>query len=350
MSRTGTLVCGILNVTPDSFSDGGQYYGEEGSIAAALRHAEEMVLQGADMIDIGGESTRPGSVAVTPAEEGRRVVPVIRAIRGSSIAGNCVISVDTRSGGVARAAVEAGADVVNDVSGGRFDPTMLATVGELHVPYVVMHSRGTPQTMTRPEYTVYGDLVSEVGAELNEQLALVDGVLPRWLQWVDPGVGFAKGEEDNLKLLRPASIRRLRGLVGGRVVLVGASRKRFLGSIVDRRDRWVEGQVQGQGQGEGRGLGEEKNEGRERGMQDKTIAPMSAAAPAPATASTPASTSATAPAPAPVSMTDRRVAELDWATSATTALAVMGGARVVRVHCVGGARRVCDVLDAVNRQ
>ena len=139
---------------------------------------------------------------------------------------------DTRNADVAKAAVEAGADMINDVSGGTHDVNMFKTVGALNVPYVLMHTRGTPQTMTNVEHTTYGpDLVGEIGTEINIQLMQANEHLPKWLQIVDPGIGFAKNFKENVKLLESKNLQRLNTLVGHRMLFVGASRKRFLGEF-----------------------------------------------------------------------------------------------------------------------
>ena len=139
---------------------------------------------------------------------------------------------DTRNADVAKAAVEAGADMINDVSGGTHDVAMFETVGALNVPYVLMHTRGTPQTMTSIAHTTYGpDLLGEIGAELDVQLVQANAYLPKWLQIVDPGIGFAKNSKENLRLLQQENLQRLSALVGHRMLFVGASRKRFLGEL-----------------------------------------------------------------------------------------------------------------------
>ena len=205
---------GVLNVTPDSFSDGGLFFDPD----AAVAQGQAMVAGGADIVDVGGESTRPGAAPVDEAEELRRVVPVVE-----SLAGRVTVSVDTTKAGVARAAVEAGAGLVNDVSG-----RLWSVAAELGVGWVSMHMRGTPADMQ--ERTSYDDVVGEVrdftvGAARQALEAGVPEV------WVDPGIGFAKTAEQNLVLLA-----RLAELVGaaedvGAKVLVGTSRKSFLGSF-----------------------------------------------------------------------------------------------------------------------
>jgi dihydropteroate synthase len=222
-----THVMGILNVTPDSFSDGGAF----DSLTGALAQATAMVHQGADILDIGGESTRPGSDPVSEAEERQRVVPVIRALRAKPLFDKMPISVDTMKAAVARAAIEAGADFVNDVSGGMADPEMLAVVADLGCPIVLMHMRGTPNTMQ--QMTEYGDVVEEVRDRLAELVnqAVAAGV-SRDVIAIDPGIGFAKTAMQNLPLLR--ELRSFHTL--GCPVLVGVSRKSFLGKILDRPD------------------------------------------------------------------------------------------------------------------
>lgn len=223
-----TLVMGILNVTPDSFSDGGVYF----SIEAAIVRAMQMVEDGADMIDIGGESTRPGSAPVEPVEQIRRIVPVIKEI-ASEI--DIPISIDTTSYEVARAALEAGAGMINDISGLRFDPDMAKLAAGAKVPVVLMHMRGTPATMqVLPEY---GDAVKEIKAFLRTQMetAVAGGIEPDKLI-LDPGIGFGKRLEDNLALL--ARIEEFYDL--HRPILVGHSRKGFIGKLTgqtpDNRD------------------------------------------------------------------------------------------------------------------
>lgn len=227
-NKTSTVVMGILNATPDSFSDGGI---DAGSVEAAVERAVRMREEGAGIIDIGGESTRPGADEVGEEEELRRVVPIIQGIRAHDK--DTLLSIDTRRAGVARAAVEAGVDIVNDVSGGGFDSKMLATVAALDVPYIIMHMRGTPQTMMQRQHSTYNeDAVEEVCGELWGAVgrAEEEGVR-RWSMLVDPGIGFAKGLEVNMALLRGLDCvcERMVGLP----VLVGVSRKKFLGTLCD---------------------------------------------------------------------------------------------------------------------
>jgi dihydropteroate synthase/2-amino-4-hydroxy-6-hydroxymethyldihydropteridine diphosphokinase len=227
-----TMIMGILNVTPDSFSDGGNL---KGSVDMAVKAAMQMVEDGADIIDIGGESTRPGAEEVRVEEEMLRTIPVIREIRTGQVfkdrkVSDIPISIDTRHAEVARAAVEAGADIVNDVSGGTFDSKMLETVAELRVPIVLMHSRGTPETMQG--LTEYDSVVGDVARELLERSRCAEYAgIPRWNQVLDPGIGFAKDLKGNLILLRHMST--LRSLLGDAPILLGTSRKRFIATIAN---------------------------------------------------------------------------------------------------------------------
>ncbi|HSD10233.1 MAG TPA: dihydropteroate synthase [Candidatus Binatia bacterium] len=212
-------ILGILNVTPDSFSDGGRFFDADAAITQAHRLAEE----GADVLDVGGESTRPGASPVDEAEELRRVLPVIERIRGLR-----PISIDTTKAAVAVRAIAAGAEVVNDVSAATADPQMLAVVAERGAGIILMHRKGTPQTMDR--LARYGDVVREVKAFLSTRIeaALAAGVARDRIA-VDPGIGFAKNATHNLTLL--ARIDEIAAL--GFPVVVGVSRKRFLGCLLD---------------------------------------------------------------------------------------------------------------------
>jgi len=228
---TQTYVMGILNVTPDSFSDGGEFT----RLDRAVLHATAMAKAGVDWIDIGGQSTRPGAVEVTPAVEQERVLPVIAALRKNPLFDAIPLSIDTYRASVAAAAIAAGADLVNDVTGGNYDPMMLSTVATLDVPYVLMHMRGTPKTMQ--SLTNYANVVAEVGEMLREQAhrAIAAGIAPHHLI-LDPGIGFAKTYEQNLELLR--NLPQLKAL--GYPLLLGVSRKSFIGKILNReqpRDR-----------------------------------------------------------------------------------------------------------------
>jgi dihydropteroate synthase len=214
-----TLVMGVLNVTPDSFSDGGRYLDP----AVAVDHGRALVAEGADLVDVGGESTRPGATRPSPEEEEDRVLPVVRALAGDGV----LVSVDTMRASVASAAVEAGAVLVNDVSGGLADEAMLSTVAGLDVAYVLMHWRAHSTQMQR--FTDYGDVVADVSAELRERLdaAAQAGVRPERVA-VDPGIGFSKTADQNWDVL--AGMERLHDL--GHPVLIATSRKRFLGALL----------------------------------------------------------------------------------------------------------------------
>ena len=215
----GPFIMGIVNATPDSFSDGGCYAEPAAAVDRALRLADE----GADLVDLGGESTRPGAAAVSAADETRRVVPVIERLRARGFA--LPISVDTVKPEVARAALDAGADLVNDVQG-LADPVLAALVAERGVPAVVMHTRGTPADMAAR--AVYRDVVEEVAAELGAALARAERAgVPRARIVLDPGLGFAKTAEHSVALL--AGLSRLRAL--GCPILVGPSRKSFIGRL-----------------------------------------------------------------------------------------------------------------------
>ena len=218
-----TLVVGVVNVTPDSFSDGGQWLDP----AAAITHGLDLLAEGADIIDIGGESTRPGAIRPEVSEELRRVLPVIRELAAT---GACV-SIDTMRAAVAAPAIAAGARLVNDVSGGKADPGMLALVAESGVPFVCMHWRGHSEDMQSK--ATYADVVTEVISELRTQLdaATRVGVAPDKLI-IDPGFGFAKTAEHNWQLLQ-----RLEEFdVLERPMLAGVSRKTFLGRLLARAD------------------------------------------------------------------------------------------------------------------
>jgi len=218
-ARRRPLVMGVLNMTPDSFSDGGQFASPE----VASEFALQMIDSGADWIDIGGESTRPGSSPVSSDEQIRRVVPAIEAIAGRS---DTLLSIDTTRAAVAKGACEAGAGLVNDISAGRDDPKMFALAAALGLPIILMHMRGTPKTMQ--ENPVYADVVGEVEQFLIErrEAAIAAGVKPDRILF-DPGIGFGKTDQHNLELLRATS--RLASL--GSPLVIGASRKGFIGRI-----------------------------------------------------------------------------------------------------------------------
>ncbi|MCY7411747.1 MAG: dihydropteroate synthase [Salinibacterium sp.] len=276
------LVLGILNVTPDSFSDGGQYE----SLTAAVDRGIQLQQQGADIVDIGGESTRPGAERVSAVEEQRRVIPVIRELAARQVR----VSIDTMNASTARAAVAAGASIINDVSGGLADPQMYSVVADADVYYIAMHWRGHSRTMN--ELAKYADVVTEVRAELAERLDAMDAAglkLNRVI--LDPGLGFAKTAEHNWSLL--ARLDELAEL--GRPLLVGASRKRFLGDLI--------GDLPGE---------------------------LLPAAPAPSRASS------------PVPATELR----DAATAATSVLAASAGAWGVRVHDVASTTLALAVWSA----
>ncbi|MEH1821600.1 MAG: dihydropteroate synthase [Nostoc sp.] len=219
-----TYLMGILNVTPDSFSDGGEF----NTTSAALLQAQALVAAGADIIDVGGQSTRPGAKQITLAEELERVLSVLEVLRPEI---SIPISVDTTRAAVARASVEAGADIINDISGGTFDSEMLPTVAELNVPMILMHIRGTPQTMQ--QQTDYQDLLGEIYSFLARQIKAATTVgidLDKII--IDPGIGFAKNYEQNLEIFR--GLRSLAVL--NCPILVGASRKSFIGRILNQPD------------------------------------------------------------------------------------------------------------------
>ena len=272
------LVMGVLNVTPDSFSDGGRFIDP----AAAVARAAQMAAEGADLIDVGGESTRPGSLPVEPAEQIRRVAPVLRAAR-ERVRG-VTFSIDTTRADVAAAALDAGAHVINDVSAGRDDPALLPLAARRGCPVVLMHMQGTPQTMQLNP--TYSDVTGEVAAFLRDRLAAATGAgVDPVNVLLDPGIGFGKTVRHNLELLR-----RLAELATlGRPLVVGTSRKGFIGKV----------------------LGEK-----------------------PVTSDGPAAPAADSPA---------RL----FGTAATVAWAVANGAGVVRVHDVGPMAQVVRVVRSI---
>jgi dihydropteroate synthase len=210
------LVMGILNVTPDSFADGGRHNNFDDAVA----HGLAMIAEGVDIIDIGGESTRPGADRVSEEEELERTIPVITELAKHGV----TISIDTMRASTAEAAVKAGASIINDVSGGLADSRMLQTAARLQVPYIAMHWRGQSKDMNSK--AIYGDVVNDVIAELNERIeAALDAGIQKDKLIIDPGLGFAKDAEHNWAIID--SIDRFVEL--GYPVLVGASRKRFLG-------------------------------------------------------------------------------------------------------------------------
>ncbi len=213
------MIMGVLNVTPDSFSDGGEFLATE----AAVRHGIAMTRDGADIIDIGGESTRPGASPVGPEEELDRVLPVVEQLAQTA---QVRISIDTSKASVARATLRAGAVIINDVTGGRGDPAMFALAAETRAALVIMHMQGTPRTMQLQP--TYDDVVAEVADFFRQQfeLAIRSGIDPQCLAF-DPGIGFGKTVAQNLELL--ANLERLR--IADRPLVVGVSRKSFLGKI-----------------------------------------------------------------------------------------------------------------------
>ncbi|MGQ9870309.1 dihydropteroate synthase [Leptodesmis sp.] len=219
-----TYLMGILNVTPDSFSDGGQF----NTLDRALDQARYLINSGADILDIGGQSTRPQATEISVNEELERTIPVIQALRQET---DIPISIDTTRSAVAQQAIEAGADIVNDISGATYDPEMLPAVAQLGVPIILMHIRGTPQTMQK--LTAYQDLLGEILDWLQQRIAAATaaGIKPAKIA-IDPGIGFAKTYAQNLELLRhTAAFQNL-----GCPVLVGPSRKSFIGHILDQPD------------------------------------------------------------------------------------------------------------------
>ena len=215
------LIMGILNVTPDSFSDGGCY----SDIGSAVAQVQKMLNEGVDVLDIGGESTRPGAHPVSTEEQIRRVIPVIQAIREFT---DILISIDTTCSEVAKAALDVGANLINDVSGGLHDAEMLSLAAQTEVPIILMHCKGTPKTMQDNPY--YEDVVREVleSLQLRVTAALAAGIKKENIA-LDPGIGFGKRKQDNLDLLAHLDVLVALGFP----VLLGTSRKRFMGSICE---------------------------------------------------------------------------------------------------------------------
>ena len=219
-----TYIMGVLNVTPDSFSDGGQFNSSD----TALKQVAKM-LPYIDILDIGGESTRPQAQPVSAEQECDRILPIIKAVRGAYP--NLPISVDTVKASVAKAAIAAGADMLNDVSAGRFDPEMLPLVGKLQVPIFLMHMQGEPRTMQ--VHPKYHDVVNDVKHFLNDAISVAKACgIPKHLIAIDPGIGFGKTLEHNLELLR--NLRAFQEI--GLPLLLGVSRKSFIGKLCDRPD------------------------------------------------------------------------------------------------------------------
>jgi dihydropteroate synthase len=220
LSRQG-LIMGVLNVTPDSFSDAGKFF----AVERAVEHGLKMAAEGAHIVDVGGESTRPGSEAITTEEELRRVIPVIEQLRAKS---EVIISIDTSKAEVARAAVRAGASIVNDVTGGQGDEEMMPLIAETNSAFIILHMQGTPQTMQiTPQYT---NVVSEIADFFRQQYAraIVYNIDTMAIAF-DPGIGFGKTLEHNLELL--AQLERLRAC--DRPIVIGISRKSFLGKLIN---------------------------------------------------------------------------------------------------------------------
>ena len=215
------MIMGVLNVTPDSFSDGGRYFDHDAAVEQGMR----LMTEGSDIIDIGGESTRPGADAVPEKDECARVLPIIEKLRAA--AANQLLSIDTMKAGVARGALRAGANIINDVTGGRGDAEMMPLAAESGAGFIIMHMQGTPRTMqVKPQYD---DVVSEVAEFFRQQYAraLECGIDPMGIAF-DPGIGFGKTLEHNLDLLR--YLPRLR--IDNRPLVVGVSRKSFLGKVI----------------------------------------------------------------------------------------------------------------------
>lgn len=221
-----TYLMGILNVTPDSFSDGGKF----NSVELAAQRVREMASSGVDIIDIGGQSTRPGATVISLEEELKRVIPVIKALRKEFP--NLPLSIDTFYSKVAKEAIEAGVDLVNDVSGGTFDNSMFKVCSQLQVPICIVHSKGNAQTMS--SLASYTDVVKEVKEELESRVqhALQSGIF-RWNIIIDPGFGFAKKKDHSLELLRNGG-KALTSL--GYPLLYGTSRKGFIGEITQKSE------------------------------------------------------------------------------------------------------------------
>jgi len=219
LARRG-MIMGVLNVTPDSFSDGGEHFSTDKAVAHALRMTDE----GAHIVDVGGESTRPGAEPISAEEEANRVLPVIKKLRGQT---DVLISIDTAKAAVASAAFDAGASIVNDVTGGRGDLEMMPLIGRRSAALIVMHMQGTPRTMQIAPH--YIDVVSEVADFFRQQYtrALECGIDAMAIAF-DPGIGFGKTLEHNLELL--GNVARLR--VSDRPIVIGVSRKAFLGKLI----------------------------------------------------------------------------------------------------------------------
>ncbi|HEX6189346.1 MAG TPA: dihydropteroate synthase [Pyrinomonadaceae bacterium] len=218
-----TLVMGVLNVTPDSFSDGGRFF----SFELAIEQAAQMIAEGADIIDVGGESTRPGSEFVSEDEESRRVIPLIERLASSS---STPISIDTTKPSVARAALQAGAEIVNDISGLRFDPAIADEAAKAKAGLVLMHSRGTPKDMQ--QLPPVADIVSEVITGLRQSVAIAEAHgVPRESIAIDPGIGFGKTADQNVELI--AKLDQLARAFPDLPLMIGTSRKSFIGKLLE---------------------------------------------------------------------------------------------------------------------
>jgi len=219
-----TYLMGILNITPDSFSDGGEF----NTLDRALTQGKMMVKNGADILDIGGQSTRPGSISISLEEELNRVIPIIKALRKDL---TIPISIDTTRAIVAEKAIQAGANIVNDISAGIFDQNMLSTVAKFNVPYILMHIKGTPETMQN--LTEYKDLIGEIYQFFVEriELAKIAGI-DKTNIIIDPGIGFAKTYPQNIEVLQKLSIFQTLNVP----ILVGASRKSFIGHFLNKNN------------------------------------------------------------------------------------------------------------------
>lgn len=231
-----THIMGILNLTPDSFSDGGKFQ----SVDAAVSRVKSLISEGADIIDLGAQSTRPLAPRITPEEELHRLIPVLEAIQQIPELDGKVLSVDTFYSEVAATAVSKGAHVINDVSGGQLDPNMFKVVADLEVPYIVMHMRGDPSTMQSGENVLYENVCKQVSSELYARVsdAELSGI-PAWRIIIDPGIGFSKRSEHNLEILMglPTIRREIASksfAASHAPMLIGPSRKRFLGEICNR--------------------------------------------------------------------------------------------------------------------
>ena len=223
-----TYIMGILNVTPDSFSDGGDF----NTLETGLIQAKKMVKAGADMIDIGGQSTRPGAEVVSIDEELNRILPIIKFLRSQkNVCAEIPISVDTTRAIVAEKAIEAGTNLINDISAGTYDDEMFSVVADLKVPIILMHIRGTPKTMQK--LTDYQDLIGEIYKFLESRIEVaIRAGIKREKIIIDPGIGFAKNYEQNLEIIR--NLSRFKSL--NCPILVGLSRKSFIGQILNQPD------------------------------------------------------------------------------------------------------------------